>query len=153
MKRPQRKRGSRAFSPKPSYGVITIGPGRKISKVPRLKLAAGGTLGFVVLNNDVVTRTVWIDPEDTCDRRHFNKKKGSCDRHHYTSRLLMGPMRKVKVAAGSVGLLVQHIAPPRLHAPRTGPDKTRFEYTISMGNADGRKIFALDPEGEISPSA
>ena len=147
MKHPQSKR-AQAFNPKPVTAVITVGPGLKISKPPKMKLNAGANVGFVVLNNDVVARTVWIDPANICDTRFA--KNGRCTRD-YKASVFVRPLQKVHVPAGGVGLLRQRVAPPLPPSARGRRKRGTFEYTITMGNEKGRKVFELDPEGDVSP--
>ena len=153
MKRKKSKKDApRPFTPRPSYGVITLTPGEGIDAPRRIGMSAGGTVGFVVVNRDVVTRTLWIDPEDTCDRKHLHPKTGRCRKHSYTDELLIGPKRKVKVRAGGIGLLLQKLARPRPRLTRKDSGISSFEYTISVGDANGRKVFELDPQADVSPS-
>lgn len=135
MRSPTRHRRA----PKPAGTIIVIEAGNKIVNPRKVACNPGSPVAFVVFNLDTVAHTVWIDPETTVLKRRPKSR---------VNPFVKGA-KKVRVGAGDFGVMRQRIRPVHAFAGDKLPLGV-YKYTISSGDASGRRARTLDPDVDVT---
>jgi hypothetical protein len=124
---------------KPAGTIIVIQSANRIVDPRKIECNPGSPIAFLIFNGDTVAHTVWIDPETAVLKRKPTLRANP----------FMWGARKARIAAGDFGVIRQRIRPIQAFASRKLP-VTVYKYTISSGDANGRRARTLDPDVDVT---